>query len=88
MPISTHAAANLAATIRAALKRQIIDRMDSTVVLHRLKEQGNYELFAENRAKNTLIHKFIEWKYVPTKQNPRDIGSRSSPACKLGDSYR
>ena len=34
MPISTHAAANLAATIRAALKRQIIDRMDSTVVLH------------------------------------------------------
>ena len=29
----------------------------------------------------------IEWKYVPTKQNPADTGSRSSPISKLGDPW-
>ena len=32
-----------------------------------------------------MSHEFIESKYVPAKQNPADIGSRTSPISKLGD---
>ena len=32
-----------------------------------------------------LCHEFIEWKYVPMKQNPADIGSRGITISKLGD---
>ena len=27
----------------------------------------------------------MEWKYVPTKQNPTDIGNRGNPISKSGD---
>ena len=87
--IATHMAANLATNIKAALKdlniRLVAGRTDSTVVLHWLRDQGSYKVFEENRIKKILSHEFIEWKYVPTKQNPADIGSQGSPISKLGD---
>ena len=87
--IAAHMAANLATNIKAALKdlniRSVIGWTDSTVVLHWLRDQGSYKVFVENRVKKILSHEFIEWKYVPTKQNPADIGSRRSPISKLGD---
>ena len=85
--IAAHMAANLATNIKAALKdlniRSVIGRTDSTVVLHWLRDHGSYKVFVENRVKK--IFEFIEWKYVPTKQNPAGIGSRGSPISKLGD---
>ena len=82
-------AANLATNIKAALKdlniRSITGWTDSIVVLHWLRDQESYRIFVENKIKKILSHEFIEWKYVPTKQNPADIGSRGSPISKLGD---
>ena len=82
-------AANLATNIKAALKdlniRSVIGWTGSTVVLHWSRDQGSCKVFVENRVKKILSCKFIEWKYVPTKQNPADILSRGSLISKLGD---
>ena len=82
-------AANLATNIKAALKdlniRSVIGWTDRTVVLHWLRDQGSYKVFVENRVKKILSHEFIEWKYVPTKQNPVEIGSQGISISKLGD---
>ena len=32
-----------------------------------------------------MSHEVIEWKYVPTKQNPVEIGSQGISISKLGD---
>ena len=63
----------------------VAERTDTTVVIHWLRDQGSYKVFVENRIKKILSHEFIEWKYVPTKQNLADIGSQGSPISKLGD---
>ena len=77
--IATHMAAKLATNTKEALKhfniRSVTGWTDSIVVLYWLRDQGNYKVFVENRVKKILSHDFIEWKYVPTKQNPADIGS-------------
>ena len=82
-------AANLATNIKAALKdlniRSVIGWTYITVVLHWLRDQGSYKVFVENRVKKILSHEFIEWKYVPTKQNPVEIGSQGISISKLGD---
>ena len=57
----------------------------STVVLHWLRDQGSSKVLVEKRVKKILNNEFIEWKYVPTKQNPEDIGNRGIPISKLGD---
>ena len=53
-------AANLATNIKAALKdlniRSVIGWVDSTVVLHWLRDQGSYKIFVETRVKKILNH--------------------------------
>ena len=46
------------------------DSMDRQYCCFKLTEgTGDYNLFVEKRVKKILSHEFIEWKYVPTKQN-------------------
>ena len=77
--IAAHMATNLTANIKEALPRQNIRSVtcwtDSTVVLQWLKDKGCYKVFVANRVSKILEREFIAWKYVPTKQNPADIGS-------------
>ena len=40
-------------------------------------------MFVASRVNKILEREFIAWKYVPTKQNPADIGSRGNPVRKL-----
>ena len=76
-------ATNLAANIKEALPSQNIRSVTCwtgrTAVLQRLKDKGRYKVFVANRVSKILRREFISWKYVPTKQNPADIGSRGSP---------
>ena len=85
--VAAHMATNLAANIREALPSQNIRSVtcwtDSTVVLQWLKDKGRYKVFVANRVSKILEREFIAWKYVPTKQNLTDIGSRGSPVRKL-----
>ncbi|CAB4021136.1 Hypothetical predicted protein, partial [Paramuricea clavata] len=50
---------------------------DSTVCVQWINGQGNYKQFVSNRVKKINEEK-IEWRYVPTQQNPADIGSRAT----------
>ena len=55
----------------------------SYVVLQWLNDKGCYKAFVPNRVSKILELEFIAWKYVLTKQNPADIGSRGSPVRML-----
>ena len=85
--IAAYMATNLAANIKEALPSQNISSVtcwtDSTVVLQWLKDKRRYKVFAANRVSKILERESIAWNYVPTKQNPADIGSRGSPVRKL-----
>ena len=50
--------------------------LDSTTALHRLKGGGEYKQFIRNRVKKILEKAYIQWRYVNTKENPADLGSR------------
>ena len=58
---------------------------DSTTVLHWLADRGTWSVFVRNRANkiNELSHG--KWRYVPTTDNPSDLGTRGIPPVKLGD---
>ena len=76
--IAPHMATNLAVNMKEALPSQNIRSAtywtDSIVILQWLKGKGCYKVFVANRISKILEREFIAWKYVPTKQNPADIG--------------
>ena len=51
--------------------------LDSTVALCWVKGQGQYKQFVQNRVRKIREKSFIEWRHVPTDQNPADIGSQA-----------
>ena len=53
------------------------------VALHWIREMGNYKKFVQNRVRSIREKDFIQWRYVPSKENPTDIGSRGCTANKL-----
>ena len=85
--VSTHMACNLIANVKAALKNQnvrsVTEWTDSTVVLYLLNGQGSYNQFLRNRVNKTLERDGINWQYVPTRDNPADLGSRGSLLSKI-----
>jgi hypothetical protein len=50
--------------------------LDSTVALHWIRGGGEYRQFVANRVRKIQEHKIDAWMYVPTAQNPADLGSR------------
>ena len=57
--------------------------VDSTTVLHWMRDQGKWSQFVRNRTKAINEHSFIQWHYVPTDENPSDLGSRGAEPKKL-----
>ena len=78
--VAAHMTANLADNIKTALTnlnfRNVFGWTDSTVVLHWLEKNGNYNQFVNNRADKIKGKDYITWRHVPTNKNPADIGSR------------
>ena len=78
---------NLVSNVLPALKpeniRSIVGWTDNTVVLCRLNQSVNYKPFVANKVSKIKQNDYSEWQYVPTKQNPADIGSRGSLISKL-----
>ena len=54
--------------------------LDSTVVLHWHKGNGQYKEFVANRVAKIQLHKEITWRYAPSEETPADIGSRGGLA--------
>ena len=50
---------------------------DSIVCLHWLSAAVKYKQFVSNRVKK-INEKYYVWRYVPSEENPADIGSRGA----------
>ena len=89
--VAAHMSANLAENIKICLSklniREIYPWSDSTTVLHWLKDNGEHKIFVSKRGSKIKGRSFIEWKSVPTKENPADLGSRGCEICKLDNKW-
>ena len=72
---------------QSALKNQNVRSVagwtDRTVVLYWLNGQGSHNQFVRNRVNKILEKDDINWQYVPTRDNPADLGSRGSVLTKI-----
>ena len=57
--------------------------VDSTTVLYWLLTKGSWTVYVRNRIKGTEALSNGNWKYVPTKENPSDLGTRGLKAERL-----
>ena len=80
-------ACNLISNVQSDLKSQIVRSSvgwtDSTVVSHWLNGQGGYNQLVRNRVTKILERNNFNWQYVPTRDNPADLGSRGSLLNKI-----
>jgi hypothetical protein len=78
--VAGHMAANAVDNVRRALEGFPVTAtycwLDSTVALHWIRGGGEYRQFVANRVRKIQEHKIDAWMYVPTAQNPADLGSR------------
>ena len=78
--VGAHMATNLLINVRNAYDNlpppMLYGWLDSTVALHWIKGNGQYKQFVANRVAKIRLHKDIEWRYVPTDNNPADLASR------------
>ena len=77
--VGCHMTSNLLENTAKALAQYPVTAIyawtDSTVCLHWLQEGVKYKQFVSNRVKK-INEKQYTWRYVPTGENPADIGSR------------
>ena len=85
--ISAHMATNLVTNLQNTLTDLINPRvyawLDSTVALHWILGNGQYKQFVANRVNKIHQRPEIEWRHVPTRDNPADLASRGGGTTKL-----
>ncbi len=59
--------------------------VDSITVLYWLANRGTWSVFVRNRVKQIFELSEAKWLYVPTKDNPSDMGTGGSTPSKLAD---
>ena len=81
-------AANLVTNVKKALEGFPVANsycwLDSTVALNWIRGEGNYKQFVQNRV-NKIQQKNLEWRYVPTHENPADLGSRGGAVTQTNE---
>ncbi|XP_028413531.1 uncharacterized protein LOC114536368 [Dendronephthya gigantea] len=74
-------ATNLVDNVKTALEglpvTDVTGWLDSTVALYWIEGRGQYKQFVQNRVRKICEKRYIEWRHVPTDQNPADVGSRA-----------
>ena len=72
-------ATNLVVNVRNALKDlpepTVYDWLDSTVAFHRIFGNGQCRQFVANRVQKIRQHPQIQWRHVPTADNPEDLAA-------------
>ena len=85
--VAGHLLANMLESTTTALTGMPISGsyawLDSSVALYWIKGKGQYKQFVSNRVKAIQKKSFIEWKHVPSGENPADIKSRGCKANKI-----
>ena len=84
MPRLELIASHIKCSLRKFNIREVYAWSDSTVSLYWLKDNGEYKVFVFNRVAKIKYKGFRNWKYVPSKQNSADLGSRGCDIDKLG----
>ena len=78
--VAAHMATNLVSNVEKAIdncdKIETHCWSDSTVALYWINGSGDYRQFVSNRVAKIRGQGHVQWHYVPTKENPADIGSR------------
>ena len=78
--VSAHMASNLVDNVRQALEgfpiKQVFGWLDSTVALHWIRGSGEFKQFVGNRVRKIREKDYIQWRHVPSQDNPADLGSR------------
>ena len=62
--------------------RSVCGSLDSTVALHWIRGNGKCKQFVRNRVRK-IREKEINWRHVPTKENPADMGNRGGDVGRL-----
>ena len=85
--ISAHMATNLVTNLQNTLNDlpnpRVYAWLDSTVALHWILGNGQYKQFVANRVAKIHQQPEIEWRHVPTHDNPADLASRGGAATEL-----
>ena len=85
--ISAHMATNLVTNVRNTLDGlptpTVYAWLDSTVALHWICGNGQYKQFVANRVSKIHQRPEIQWRHVPTQDNPADLGSRGGKTTEL-----
>ena len=89
--VAAHTLAKLQNNVENALKSFPIasshNWVDSVTVLYWLSDRGEWSTFVRNRVKKIKELSSATWKYVPTSENPSDLGTRGTSPGKLGESW-
>ena len=85
--VAAHTLSKLMSHVRKTLIKyniiEVYNWVDSTTVLYWLKERGSWSQFVRNRVQQILLIGDAKWLYVPTKENPSDLGTRGVSPEKL-----
>ncbi len=68
-----HLVTNAKRALTELPKPQIYGWLDSTVALHWILGNGQYKQFMANCVRKICKYAEIQWRYVPTDQNPADM---------------
>ena len=79
-------AVNLVKNVKKAITEFPVNKItcwsDSTVVLYWLQGTETYKQFVANRVTKIRSHEDVVWRYVPSGENPADMGSRGDQSNK------
>ena len=81
---------NLTGNLKCSLSKFNIGEVyawSDTVILHWLKDNGEYKVFVCNWVAKIKVKVFLNWKYVPAKQNLANLGSRDCDISKPGQNW-
>jgi hypothetical protein len=89
--VAAHTLAKLQNNVKHALSSfpiaSLHNWVDSVTVLYWLSDHGEWSTFVRNRVKKIKELTSATWKYVPTTENPSDLGTRGTSPDKLGESW-
>ena len=74
--------------IKLSIRKIIVRKIQLLlVILHWLKNNGEYKTSVSNRVSKIRGKCYAGWKYVPTKKDTVDLGSRGCEILKLNNRW-